>query len=1850
MLSPSMNSPLRVPAELQLTDSDSSLSSPHHRLNKNEYGAHFLSTKKNISAVRAVVPRSAEQSSRLLLSSAFRYDTMEAEQNRKYIQQNKHPLLTVKLHFLSLSGSFLTSRSSSGEGPHTTSPTSEKETINGDIAGDVEETAEEGAAGLNDRSSNKKRSGSKKREVKKASKERGTSKKNKREIKKGQPTENESGENEASSGNLFSRNSPTSTTRLSSAVPFSSQASLLSSAACPVEVNIAIFDPLLKLFITAAYRLPIDRMEKEPLVFQAAPHQLVVVELLTCVRIPPCVPQISSDEERRVIAWGFCEVQSLEKREALLLCGGNGQLLYIDPKLWPRETSLTTKENQLGALKCVAQVNQDRSLIRLMTELVPPGLIVPYSFALDTPHPHGSTFQVEIESITLQASCSASEDARDELMNFETQWSVAVVAHNGYQQLSDGDEVPLRFPKRRRAKPRERSNDPNELGKGIPREKTTSRNRKEREKKQDVGAKAKKKRSSSSSPRRGAFRSSRTGINATSLYSTGSYTTYDRTDVTSSTSSSTSSSNRDKHAENDNDGESGTGGGRKKNTNTSVTGHSGGYSLFTKKGEKGRGTSVKGGVRDDDESTGSDTGVPLPGTKEDRKKWMTTSHSPRTKESLQNDGTDVFNADPRSVASTLFKGLESQYPIVLSSLPVHASTSIVLAIRRRRFVSTRAFHASSPPSPSSLSAHADSITEVIGFCVFPLCLLPMKDRDLRVENLPALQGPFSCHDARLLLAESITPYSPLPFTLTLSLAFRGTTVPGERTIEEDVALEECLQGEKKPKVCDEGDEQVTKRKEERHRKHHHEEKKEIGERITMETVPIVPDSVKTEGTALEEALPSSSRVHSATVLPTESKKKSSITTAASVDLSCTLPTGRDESIFTLLHQLMQELHEVRVRQDEMIDAMILSSSSSRHLSPSLQARINSKVTSSGSREEEAVSIVDLRPIPVAVPWQVRQQIMEAAQPVTHPILGHSLSDFVRADRQHTRSLFGFRLEGLTLDSAFQVPEDVCFLFSFGPLPFQKVGPAQTIHISANGLQQNADGAPLMNVIFNRTPREELQGRSDAVTSNKSGAQIEKALQKSYRFVDVEGRGGFVWMEPVDSSALGVPQISMEYFKQYHSGRSVLYLHIYDALTMFYVCTAPIPFSHFYRPYHAEAALIPLDLPVQRDLSLTAQPVPEQVFPVILHAGQLHLTLVCVGVPPAPSSAAPTSFPSLVSGGSDSTRNLPIPLHRLVEPQNGSRLVLAKKLPSVQPFLSATEDNPMRATGSGIIAYDSPGSAAEVLLPKKDGSTLTSTRTQGPYDDSAVPPPLPPPLRSSMAHHRHWQRAEVFKKVMKLQREMGLAPTPLPGVPDAHLRLAALQVDPTTMEYRLRLIERERDIAKSKAITTALKERITIRHEMCITSWRPETLQTPFINPFHTAVTFTVDIPPSDLAHCSTATRSFILGPMERTSIPLVVRLHDRGVSHSPWSREGGGNPSDTTSSPLMVKLLAKVYAPQHQLIRVIEIVVSILPPQIDRRLEVYGPPGTTVTKKCFSRQYSSSSLPSSCKSVPSLDGSSVTTDAVSRLSLLCAAVTCSSSATTTAKTVAMLDPITQNYVTAWEEVVITTSIPTERGEQRLEYVTLYQDAACTQTLEVWELCVFACYAITTREISWGQTTTIALPTDDSEDLYCSSSCVKVEGTPSSYLLHIRPTAIGSEGMLLHTLQNGSLVKTLLTVPVAYPTPTATQVIELSMDDVQSGPVQRRLTFVNHGDKEEHFTIHQNYTYQLYISPSRFLLAPGDVQPIHLRIGPLALPDGQLEGRWPMWIFINNSSDKTIESYYLQVVLRLHPVVPHAADR
>ncbi|KPI89996.1 hypothetical protein ABL78_0856 [Leptomonas seymouri] len=1058
--------------------------------------------------------------------------------------------------------------------------------------------------------------------------------------------------------------------------------------------------------------------------------------------------------------------------------------------------------------------------------------------------------------------------------------------------------------------------------------------------------------------------------------------------------------------------------------------------------------------------------------------------------------------------------LRSDLPLEMGRLPVHSATSLVMAVRRR------------PPGSRAFA--------VVGFCVLPLCMMPMEDRDIRVENLPALRGPFSCEDARLLMLDSTSPYGRVPIAVTLTVEYHDTGVSPLSPSAAAAGTSDVSGAALLP-----APEEITR------------EVSSAGSTSVLSDYPSTPQQQQSAVeprqvlSTADQTLPPSMAPVVPVQMPGAAPTEVTPTLQQTVAPATARAVGEDVGIFKLLCTIMEELHKVRESQDVLLKQTSGLGSGPAALSPAMQERLNRGLADGG------VDVIDLAPRPLAVSWRARQLIQNGVQPLLHPLHGTPLDDTAPMVGHLGSSLYGFRVEGITVDNAVHMPADVGLLFSFGPLPFQQAGPLHMVSVE------------------------------------------ETPTNGSFKVYDDQDRAGFVWCEPTEA----LRSNTMRKFKA--ASNATLYIHVYDALTMFYVVTAHLPLAAFRRPVSATCAMIPIDVVLQRDLSMTEQVVPSKVYPVMRQAGQMHLTLFCVGI--GEKEGGEVGKPDVMRLPEDTAaRNGSV--------GGGGRVITAKKLRHADQLDASASSSSASLNGGSAGSANGGGSRSNMQRRMPEGND----------SNGRIPTAAPDGQEKGNFHSSlHWQRAEYIKKQLRDQQQ-STGSALLPGVPDAHVQAAQTAAE---MEFRLRQLEYERATIKSKRIAEALLSRLTVEHDVHVVSWRPEVIRTPFANPFGCAMQFFVDVNPADGDVCSVVEgTNFYLGPRQRTEVLLAIRL-----SAPP--------PSASVTQQKATSITVHVYSEKRELVLCIRVNATVEPPMVDRRYEVFGAAGTKVSKRILSRTFSAASFPDTSNSAALLQ----------RMRELCAFVA-TSSETTTVSTNAVLDPITQTHIMAWEEATVTTKIPKEVGRQRVEYITLFYDAAMSRVYETWELCIFACESFVTRDIHWGQTTALGLPAEGTENLYCSDTNVKVERRGPSHVLRLHPREVGTQKMLLHTLRNGALEKALLTVPTVYPTPSYSQVIELSLENAR-GPVLRRLTFVHRGDREEVFQVHHNYKFNLRVSPSKFALAPGDSQFVGLQFDMLTLPPDQLEGRWPMWIFINNGEDKTVESYHLEVVLRAHPVVP-----
>nr|CCC89693.1 unnamed protein product [Trypanosoma congolense IL3000] len=378
--------------------------------------------------------------------------------------------------------------------------------------------------------------------------------------------------------------------------------------------------------------------------------------------------------------------------------------------------------------------------------------------------------------------------------------------------------------------------------------------------------------------------------------------------------------------------------------------------------------------------------------------------------------------------------------------------------------------------------------------------------------------------------------------------------------------------------------------------------------------------------------------------------------------------------------------------------------------------------------------------------------------------------------------------------------------------------------------------------------------------------------------------------------------------------------------------------------------------------------------------------------------------------------------------NGSRVIVAKRLPHANLMEINHQQQPREGDQQSVVG-NLPSAADYQHAAQPGGATIgNSTNVSQPLlqptmdvkqavAGGAVSAPV------GVRDDIHWRRANYIKQ---LYGSGGVSPF------SANLKKDSNEAE---SEFKLRYLEKQRDEMKSRKIGEALMERLTVRCYVSVSISRPETVQLKFQNPFSRGMQFSVEVDPAAGGKLEVVSPpTFHLGPREQLDLLLVVRLHELGPAEEVQML--GNNSSEGESRRL--RLLAYVYTFTREAVRIIEVNATVGPALVDRRYEIFGASGSKVVKKIFSRTFSSTRFP-------------VSMDRENLLMTMRDACVCVGIASdqTKAESHIVLDPITQSFVTAWEEITISTTIPQHCNEQRVEYLTLFEDAKRCKVLEVW---------------------------------------------------------------------------------------------------------------------------------------------------------------------------------------------------------
>lgn len=808
----------------------------------------------------------------------------------------------------------------------------------------------------------------------------------------------------------------------------------------------------------------------------------------------------------------------------------------------------------------------------------------------------------------------------------------------------------------------------------------------------------------------------------------------------------------------------------------------------------------------------------------------------------------------------------------------------------------------------------------------------------------------------------------------------------------------------------------------------------------------------------------------------------------------------DINIYKLLCDIMAEVKEIKRTQDLNARAnvptdrhMVSSSQATRdHVDPSSPEMSLAAMTAS----QRSVGVQELNLRPVAMPRARQAAITEGMQPFTNPQTQQRLQETTTitlpGDLPNDQLII--RFEGITYGvHGLPMPPTVAVATSYSALPQQFIGPMHTRKVAAEDDQYG--------------PSYQL-----AATDRSQGM-------------------GYMWFEPEESATNTALKVA--------KNSSNIYLHLYDASTMFYMASAILKPNKLQRSANALMTSIHFDLSLFEDLSMTEREVPDKV-PLIAstEVGYLHLTAALLGIAKRP-----------LQGSSSNSEN-----------ENALKL-----------------------------QFKNGGANGKVIFVKKLPADFGGEHRQPTGDDGAAEQSALKPIGfdglTDQRANLHRLRANFVRNLLQDKDTNALA---------VHINGGKI---PTDSEHKLRYVEKRRDEVKSTKIAEALRDRITVNHS--VTAWlgAPRVISTLFANPFPMQTTFQLEIPPtSNNVSLHPDTSSIIsLGPHQETTVKVVIRVIDPASDRLPFTTQ------------VLIRTMHK------EVTRILRYDVSMVLPVVNRRFDVYGSAGETITKRIHSRAFPTS---------PNVS-------ALGAMCHYCSVI----GPDVQAETRAVVEPLTPALVAAWEEVVVTLLVPRE-GSRKI-FVILYNDAEMVSEWETWEISITAVQRFETREVFYGQTSIVALPVL-CDRAYSSDPNVIAIAQRDCIALKAKPAREGVSVFHVQAAKGQQMERIVVAIPCVLPTPSYQDFIDITY--AQSGsPIYRMLTFTNSEPRQKVFSVFTNYRAHIKVTPEQFALAPMEQKKLRIEIA--ALNYLGTEGRWPMWIFINDAEDMTVESYLITVTVR-----------
>lgn len=478
-----------------------------------------------------------------------------------------------------------------------------------------------------------------------------------------------------------------------------------------------------------------------------------------------------------------------------------------------------------------------------------------------------------------------------------------------------------------------------------------------------------------------------------------------------------------------------------------------------------------------------------------------------------------------------------------------------------------------------------------------------------------------------------------------------------------------------------------------------------------------------------------------------------------------------------------------------------------------------------------------------------------------------------------------------------------------------------------------------------------------------------------------------------------------------------------------------------------------------------------------------------------------------------------------------------------------------------------------------------------------------------------------------------------------------------MEFQSRMIEKQREERKQDRIQDALFRRMQLETSVVCPSGRPALAEFRFTNPYPASMVFTLEFikssDPSSLVSVEASGQfghAFMCAPLEEKVIQICVRS-----KYSPI-------PKSATSSPQCLARV-RVLDDKGEVVKVLVANATVLPPQVDRVLHLYGGAGTTISKDIFIRCFDQALVASAEKGDIGL---SKLNNIIQRI---CCFVRCSGddlNMVRKATTGPSVQYLYDGAVAAWEEMFLCVNVPTSPSTA---YLHLFSDEFQQNCLMTWALRVTPVSVINTQNILCGQVNTINLPIPGLRAAYCSSGANAAALTVSTGIvfandpahrnrpgdtlvqLRARPTQPRMYSVIVHAAeseqaaQTGRIVIAECRIPAVLPTPTFSRPVHVPPSNE---PLYLRVVVRNNDlhEQQRAYKVAHNYEAFVSVTPSVFILGPGDQMPLSVAVAIPSLScgrSGTSASKYPIRLTVTDSSDKITDVFEIDLTID-----PHAA--